>query len=87
MARRICSALALGGCSCYRDWHHVPVASERVANIETTPNRRIARLGVPDCFSKELLQLFKILDFELGFNLQSHCSDLVHFDQPWNPSR
>jgi hypothetical protein len=22
-----------------------------------------------------------------GINLQSHCSDLIHFDLPWNPSR
>jgi hypothetical protein len=28
-----------------------------------------------------------ILDFDLGFNQQTYCSDLVHFDLPWNPSR
>ena len=22
-----------------------------------------------------------------GINLQTYCSDLVHFDLPWNPSR
>jgi superfamily II DNA/RNA helicase len=22
-----------------------------------------------------------------GINLQSYCSDLIHFDLPWNPSR
>ncbi len=22
-----------------------------------------------------------------GINLQTHCSDLIHFDLPWNPSR
>ncbi len=46
-----CSALGLGGRSCYRDWHNIPVASERVANFETTPDQRLARLGVPDCFA------------------------------------
>ena len=62
MARRICSALALGGRSCYRDWHDIPVASERVANLEITPNQRLARLGGPDCFARELLQLFDFFD-------------------------
>jgi len=86
MAHRICSVLGLGGRSSYRDWYDVLVAHERWANLETTPNQRIARLGVPDCFDKELLQLL-ILDFDLGFNQQTYCSDLVHFDLPWNPSR
>ena len=22
-----------------------------------------------------------------GINLQTYCSDLIHFDLPWNPSR
>jgi hypothetical protein len=85
MARRICSALALGGRSCYRDWHDIPVASERVANLEITPNQRLARLG-GQTVSLESCCNSLILDFELGFNLQTYCLDVIHFDLPWKPS-
>jgi hypothetical protein len=27
-----------------------------------------------------------ILDFELGFNVQTYCLDVIYFDLPWKPS-
>ena len=66
-------------------------ADERIAVIEgpTSPGRRreIQRRFNADPADEPLRILIATDAAREGLNLQAHCSDMFHFDLPWNPGR
>ena len=66
-------------------------AVERIAVFSGTTSRE-RRLDIRDAFNTEpkdhpLRILIATDAAREGLNLQRHCSNLFHFDLPWNPSR
>ena len=70
---------------------HTYRAVERIAVFSGTTSRE-RRLDIRDAFNTEpkdhpLRILIATDAAREGLNLQRHCSNLFHFDLPWNPSR
>ena len=70
---------------------HTYRAVERIAVFSGTTSRE-RRLDIRDAFNTEpkdhpLRILIATDAAREGLNLQRHCSNLFHFDMPWNPSR
>ena len=65
-------------------------ADERIATSPASPDRTGARRSSSPStrIPKEPLRILLCTDAAReGINLQTRCTDLVHFDLPWNPSR
>ena len=70
---------------------HTDRATERIAVFSGATSRE-RRLDIRDAFNTEpkdhpLRILIATDAAREGLNLQRHCSNLFHFDLPWNPSR
>jgi len=65
---------------------------QRIATLDGQPGNNEQRDALKRRFnadpSEEPLRILVCTDAAReGINLQSHCTDLFHFDLPWNPSR
>jgi hypothetical protein len=76
----------------FKDVRQGPRFHDRIATLDGQPGNAEQRDALKRRFNadpaEEPLRILVCTDAAReGINLQSHCTDLFHFDLPWNPSR